>query len=82
MKKTIILCVLASMSFGYYLINNPDDCYVEEQNYESAIKDYEYYQNNYNYKAAQEAKRKLERCYREKQLEHMRDVKRKLDQNW
>ncbi|EAH9354550.1 TPA: hypothetical protein RZK24_000760 [Campylobacter coli] len=75
MKKNIILCALVNISFGY-------SCYTEEQNYEDAIKYYESFQSDYNYKNAIEAKRKLERCYREKQLEYMKDVKRKLNQNW
>ncbi|HEG3834455.1 hypothetical protein DSX63_002205 [Campylobacter coli] len=50
MKKIIILCALVNISFGY-------SCYTEEQNYEDAIKYYESFQSDYNYKNAIEAKR-------------------------
>ncbi|HEB9289076.1 TPA: hypothetical protein RZK36_001180 [Campylobacter coli] len=82
MKKIIVLCALVNISFSYSLLSSPDSCYAEEQNYEDAIKYYESFQSDYYYKNAIEAKRKLERCYREKQLEYMKDVKRKLNQNW
>lgn len=52
MKKIIILCALVNISFGY-------SCYTEEQNYEDAIKYYESFQSDYNYKNAIEAKRKI-----------------------